>query len=313
MPEPLLEARQVSVAYGRQVTVHEVDLVVEAGARIGIIGESGSGKTSLARTLLGLLTPSAGEVRHRGVPLATMARRERQQYRREVQPVFQDGVETLDPRMSIADTVAEGMSGVPRTERLRRVAALLRDVGLDPETAPGFLDRRPHELSGGQRQRVGIARALAVEPQLLVLDEPTSALDVTVQARILALLEKLTVERGLALVLITHNLAVVDRLCDTALVMHAGRVVERGPTAHLMAAPRHPYTQALCAAVPRLGGSPPRPAGTATGQADGGCAFRLRCPLATEQCATQRPELRPISGSGSWAACHHADAPALRM
>jgi oligopeptide/dipeptide ABC transporter ATP-binding protein len=305
MSEPLLEACQVSVAYGRQVAVHDVDLVVEPGARIGIVGESGSGKTSLARTLLGLVTPSAGEVRHRGVPLAGLPRRERERYRREVQPVFQDGVETLDPRVSIADTVSEGMSSVPRAERRRRVADLLRDVGLDPDVAPGLMDRRPHELSGGQRQRVGIARALAVEPQLLVLDEPTSALDVTVQA----LLEQLTAERGLAVVLITHNLAVVDRLCDTAVVLHAGRVVERGPTADLLAAPRHPYSQALCAAVPRLGGAPPSVAGSATGSVEGGCAFRLRCPLATERCAAERPQLQQLDGSDGWVACHHAGIP----
>jgi peptide/nickel transport system ATP-binding protein len=183
------------------------------------------------------------------------------------------------------------------------VAALLADVDLDPALA----GRRPHELSGGQRQRVGIARALAVEPRLLVLDEPTSALDVTVQARILDLLERLRAERGLALLLITHNLAVVERLCAESVVLFAGRVVEQGPTRTLLQRPAHPYTARLRAAVPELGGRPPT-AGLddAAPVPEEGCPFRHRCPLATQRCATEAPPLRVVDGTRR-AACHYAE------
>ena len=258
MTEPLLELTGVSVAYGSHTVLHEVDLTLAEGDSIGIIGESGSGKTTLARAILGLVEPSAGEIRFRGARLEAKGA-QRRELRRQVQPVFQDGVETLDPRMTIGDTVAEGLAlaGMARPARRARVRELLAEVGLD--SSPSFLDRLPHELSGGQRQRVGIARALAVEPRALVLDEPTSALDVTVQARILDLLESLRGEHGLSLILITHNLAVVDRLCRQSLVLLAGRVVEAGPTSQLLRSPREAYTAALRAAVPVLGGPPPTP------------------------------------------------------
>ncbi|WP_454049821.1 ABC transporter ATP-binding protein [Cellulomonas sp. Marseille-Q8402] len=249
---PLIELAGADLAYGRRTVVHGLDLAVAPGASVALIGESGSGKSTAARAALGLLTPVAGEVRYRGTPLGRLDAAGRRDYRAAVQPVFQDGPETLDPRQRVGSAVAEGL-GVPRAERARAVAGLLADVGLDPALAA----RRPHELSGGQRQRVGIARALAAEPRLLVLDEPTSALDVTVQARILDLLERLRAERGLALLLITHNLAVVDRLCDDAVVLEAGRVVERGPARQVLEAPAHPYTARLRAAVPELGGTLP--------------------------------------------------------
>ncbi|TIC88617.1 ABC transporter ATP-binding protein [Nocardioides sp. GY 10113] len=253
MSEPLLEASGLCLAYGRTTVVHDVDLTLREGDTLGVVGESGSGKSTLARALLGLLPAAGGTVWFRGSSLAGLSRAERRIYRSTVQPVFQDGVETLDPRMTVAASVAEGMRG-SRRARAARVRELLADVGLDPRTLPGIEGRRPHELSGGQRQRVGIARALAVEPRLLVLDEPTSALDVTVQARILELLERLRHEHGLAMLLITHDLAVVDRLCAESMVMQAGRVVERGPTRELLTRPAHPYTERLRAAVPQLGG-----------------------------------------------------------
>ncbi|MEV0202823.1 ABC transporter ATP-binding protein, partial [Nonomuraea sp. NPDC050691] len=223
-PAPLLRAERVTLGYGRTAVVHDVSLDVTEGG-VGLIGESGSGKTTLARAFLGLLTPMAGDIWYgdQNLKKADMRR-----FRRDVQPVFQ--AEALDPRMRVGASVAEAL---PRKER-DRVPALLEKVGLPAEVA----DRRPHQLSGGQRQRVVIARALAVSPRLLILDEPTSALDVTVQARVLDLLAGLGTER----LLITHNLAVVARLCRTAHVLFAGRVVESGPTAELLARPAHPYT-----------------------------------------------------------------------
>jgi ABC-type glutathione transport system ATPase component len=252
----LLRAEGLSLGYGRTTVVHDIDLTLDDGDTVGVVGESGSGKSTLARALLGLLAPAEGRVLFRGEPIARLSGDRRAEYRRSVQPVFQDGGEALDPRMNVADCVAEGLRA-SRLARGGRVRELLTDVGLDPVAHPGLLQRRPHELSGGQRQRVGIARALAVEPRLLVLDEPTSALDVTVQARILELLEKLRAEHGLALLLITHTLAVVDRLCERTLVMHDGRVVEQGSTRDLLRRPQHPYTARLRAAVPELGGPVP--------------------------------------------------------
>ncbi|WP_263119208.1 ABC transporter ATP-binding protein [Cellulomonas sp. RIT-PI-Y] len=249
---PILELAGVDLAYGKTTVVHGLDLAVAEGASLALIGESGSGKSTAARAALGLLAPGAGEVRFRGTALGSLDAAGRRAYRGAVQPVFQDGPETLDPRQRVGSAVAEGLR-LPRDERRTRVRRLLTDVGLDPELA----ERRPHELSGGQRQRVGIARALAVDPALLVLDEPTSALDVTVQARILDLLDALRAERGIAMLLITHNLAVVDRLCDDAVVLEAGRVVERGPARRVLDEPQHPYTAWLRAAVPELGGTLP--------------------------------------------------------
>ncbi|WP_327047744.1 ABC transporter ATP-binding protein [Microbispora sp. NBC_01189] len=300
----LLAAEGVTLAYGTTAVVHDVSLAVDEGG-VGLIGESGSGKTTLARALLGLLRPRSGVVRYGSADLAGLGRAGRAEFRRAVQPVFQDGSEALDPRMTAGTSVAEALTThhrVPRDERRDRVAALLTGVGLDPALA----GRRPHEMSGGQRQRVAIARALAVEPRLLVLDEPTSALDVTVQARILDLLEGLAADRGLGYLLITHNLGVVGRLCRTSSVLFAGRVVESGPTTDLLTRPAHPYTRALRDAVPRLGGEPPRTAGrTEAAPAPTGCPFRLRCPWAADRCRDEAPELRDLAGRK--VACHRAE------
>jgi peptide/nickel transport system ATP-binding protein len=277
----------VSLGYGRTPVVHDVTLDITEGG-VGLIGESGSGKTTLARAFLGLLTPMSGTVWYEDRPLAAA---DRGRFRRDVQPVFQS--ESLDPRMRVGTSIAEAL---PRRER-HRVPGLLRHVGLDPELA----DRRPHQLSGGQRQRVVIARALAVEPRLLILDEPTSALDVTVQARVLDLLAGLDTER----LLITHNLAVVGRLCRTSYVLFAGRVVESGPTKELLAAPAHPYTRALRDAVPKPGVAPPRATGRmGAGVAATGCPFRARCPLAVPECE-RMPPLREVRGRQ--VACHRAE------
>ncbi|MEU8174171.1 ABC transporter ATP-binding protein [Microbispora hainanensis] len=300
----LLAAEGVTLAYGTTAVVHDVSLAVDEGG-VGLIGESGSGKTTLARALLGLMRPRSGTIRYGSGDLAGLGRPGRAEFRRAVQPVFQDGSEALDPRMTAGASIAEALTThhrMSRAERADRVAALLTDVGLDP----GIAARRPHEMSGGQRQRVAIARALAVEPRLLVLDEPTSALDVTVQARILDLLERLAAEHGLGYLLITHNLGVVGRLCRTSSVMFAGRVVESGPTGELLTRPAHPYTRALRDAVPRMGGEPPRAAGrTEAAAAATGCPFRLRCPLAVDRCGEEAPQAREVEGRK--VACHRAE------
>ncbi|MGV9380056.1 ABC transporter ATP-binding protein [Nonomuraea sp. NPDC003707] len=283
----MLRAERVTLGYGRTPVVHDVTLDITEGG-VGLIGESGSGKTTLARAFLGLLTPMSGNIWYGD---QTLKKADMRKFRKDVQPVFQ--AEALDPRMRIGASVAEAL---PRAAR-GRVKDLLEQVGLDPDLAT----RRPHQLSGGQRQRVVIARALAVDPRLLILDEPTSALDVTVQARILDLLASLDTER----LLITHNLAVVDRLCRTAHVLFAGRVVESGPTAELLAKPAHPYTRALRDAVPKLGGAPPVAKGrTEAVPAPTGCPFRLRCPLAAPECE-QPPALRDLEGRQ--VACHRAE------
>jgi len=301
-PLPSLSAERVVLGYGKTDVVHEVSLTIGDGG-VGLIGESGSGKTTLARAFLGLLRPRGGAIRYEGRDLAALGRQERREFRRRVQPVFQG--EALDPRLSVGASISEALTAHHRTgraERAARVAELLTDVGLDPALAA----RRPHQLSGGQRQRVVIARALAVRPRLLILDEPTSALDVTVQARVLELLERLGREHGIGHLLITHNLAVVERLCRTAHVMFAGRVVESGPTSELLERPAHPYTLALREAVPRLNGEPPRAAARAEGRpAATGCPYRTRCPIAADECLAA-PTLREIGGGRS-VACHRSE------
>ncbi|SEH02546.1 peptide/nickel transport system ATP-binding protein [Nonomuraea solani] len=283
----MLRAESVTLGYARNPVVHDVTLDITEGG-VGLIGESGSGKTTLARAFLGLLTPMSGNIWYGD---QTLKKSDLRKFRKDVQPVFQ--AEALDPRMRVGTSIAEAL---PRAAR-SRVTELLEQVGLDPDLAT----RRPHQLSGGQRQRVVIARALAVGPRLLILDEPTSALDVTVQARILDLLASLDTER----LLITHNLAVVERLCRTSHVLFAGRVVESGPTGDLLAAPAHPYTLALRDAVPKLGGDPPQAKGrTEAVPAATGCAYRLRCPLAVPEC--ERPPA-PRDVQGRQVACHRAE------
>jgi ABC-type glutathione transport system ATPase component len=254
MSGPLLTAAGIDVRFGALQAVRGVSLALPAGPfGLGLIGESGSGKSTIARALLGLTPVSGGTVTFDGHDIAQLRRGEVKAFRRAVQLVMQDGTEALDPRMRVGASVAEGLAAhdlVPRgAARDARVAQLLTEVGLDPSLAT----RYPHELSGGQRQRATIARALAVEPRVLVLDEPTSALDVTVQARILELIKRLREERALSYLLISHNLAIVDQLCEQCVVLKDGEVVEEGPTAQVLDQPRHPYTQELRAAVPEIG------------------------------------------------------------
>jgi ABC-type oligopeptide transport system ATPase subunit len=255
----LLEASGVSVSYpargglfaSRRVRALEgVSLQVNAGETLGIVGESGCGKTTLGRALLRLVQLEAGSLRFDGQEISRLSSRALRPLRKGMQPVFQDPVGSLDPRRSVGETVGDALS-IHRIgtleDRAERVEALLARVGLPP----GSAGRRPSEFSGGQRQRIGIARALAVEPRLIVADEPVSALDVSVQAQILNLLVELQEELGLAYVFISHDLSVVANMADRVAVMHAGTLVETAPTAQLFEAPQHPVTRALLSAVPR--------------------------------------------------------------
>lgn len=248
MSTPLLDIRDVAIAYGRKTVVDHVDLRVD-GARNGLalIGESGSGKTTIARAVLGLVPVASGTISVAGHDIAKLDRTARAVYRRTVQPVFQDGTEVLDPRRTIRASLLEALR-VTGSRDEQEVIDLLERVGVPADAAR----RHPHELSGGQRQRVAIARALATKPQLLVLDEPTSALDVTVQARVLDMFAQLRDSLGLAFLLITHNLAIVEHLCDEAAVISGGRIVESGPTRQVLADPQNDYTKHLIASVPTL-------------------------------------------------------------
>lgn len=309
---PLLEVEDLHVRFGNVRAVDGVSFAMPAGPYgLALVGESGSGKTTAGRALMRLVPVERGSIHLDGHDVLRLPRSELRAFRRAMQIVFQDVDTSLDPRMRVGEAVAEALQAhrvVPRASRPERVARLFEEVGLPAD----FTGRYPHQLSGGQRQRVAIARALAVEPRMLVLDEPTSALDVTVQDRILRLIGRLRDERGLAYLLISHNLAVVERLCEETAVMYLGRIVERGPTGELLARPAHPYTVALRSAVPEIDlaarrsrvvipGTPPDPANPPPG-----CAFHPRCPLAIDRCRTERPELREVAPV-RLAACHRAE------
>ena len=280
---------------GQVRAVDGVSLRLKAGRTLALVGESGCGKTTAGKGLLQLIPPTGGSVRYRGRELRGLGHRRMQPFRKDLQIIFQDPFASMNPRMLVGDIVGEGLQALglerTRTGRLRRVAGLLDLVGLSPDAA----DRYPHEFSGGQRQRICIARALAVEPRLIVCDEPTSALDVSVQAQILNLLKDLQERLGIAYLFITHNLSVVAYLADEVAVMYLGRVVERGPVEQILEDPRHPYTRALLSAVPvvdaskrraviRLEGDLPSPA-----DPPAGCHFHPRCPEALPECARAYP------------------------
>jgi len=285
--------------------VDDVTLSIQGGRTLALVGESGCGKTTVGKALLRLIEPTAGRVVLDG---QTLGANTLPALRRQAQMVFQDPFSSLNPRMRVADTLLEGMDALKvgaANERRDAVAKLLRQVGL-PDDAGG---RYPHAFSGGQRQRIAIARALAVSPRLLICDEPTSALDVSVQAQILNLLKDLQDRLGLAYLFITHNLAVVDYLAHTVAVMYLGRIVEYGAAADVLRAPRHPYTQALVSAVPRietqagqgfvrLAGDQPSPLNPPAG-----CHFHPRCPHASEVCRQIYPEPTEL-GDDRWVRCH---------
>jgi peptide/nickel transport system ATP-binding protein len=283
--------------------VDGVSLSIQRGSITGLVGESGCGKSTLAQMVVGLLAPSGGAIEWDGTALAALSRNARQMYRRGVQMVFQDTHSSLNPRKRIRTIIHEAVvaGGVNPAERSTRIAELLRQVGLDLP----LMQRFPHELSGGQRQRVGIARALAMEPSLLVADEPVSSLDVSLQGQIINLLRELNETLGLTILLISHDLAVVARICDRIAVMYAGRVVETGTPDQVLTAPSHPYTQALLDAVPRgleRRGRTRKVLPVEAGESAGGCRFRRRCTHAIAACADHDPALTSVS-QGHEAAC----------
>jgi len=286
-----------------------VDLDVGEQHAVGIVGESGSGKSTLARAILGLVPATAGSVAWRGQPVAVGDARALAHLRREAQIVFQDPFGSLDPRMTVAQSIGEALRALDgaagREDGARRIAGSLEEVGLGVELA----ERYPHQLSGGQCQRAAIARATVARPRLLICDEAVSALDVSVQAQVVNLLQRLSQRHGMSLLFISHNLAVVRHVCDEVLVLFRGRVVEHATRDALFSSPRHPYTRALLSAVPRPepGAAPtaePAPADLVPGDADPGCAYRHRCPLADGACAERAPGLREVS-SRHFVACHH--------
>nr|WP_224741243.1 oligopeptide/dipeptide ABC transporter ATP-binding protein [Bradyrhizobium sp. 2S1]MCK7667555.1 ATP-binding cassette domain-containing protein [Bradyrhizobium sp. 2S1] len=284
---------------------------VMPGKSLGVVGESGSGKSTFARLVMALERPSSGTVSLLGRDLNQMPPDELRRARRDFQMVFQDPYGSLDPRQTIARIVAEPLTALGRIDRAglrERVAAVLRQVGL----RDADMDKFPHEFSGGQRQRIAIARALITQPKLIVADEPVSALDVSVQAQVLNLMQDLQDEFGLSYILISHDLAVVDLLCDEIAVMYQGRIVEQGRPADLFAHGAHPYTRALLDAVPRAraGGIRRRRGAQAIGSqasAATGCPYAPRCPLADQHCRETAPALRTV-GEAHLAACHHAEA-----
>jgi len=299
MSGPLLEVQGLAKHYplkgGRVLrAVDGVDLSLAPGESLGLVGESGCGKSTVARLVLRLIPPTEGSIRFEGREIASLSDAALRPLRRHMQIIFQNPHAALNPRRTVFASIAEPLivQGMAGADAQARVAALLRQVGL-PE---GFLWRYPHELSGGQKQRVCIARALALAPRLLVLDEPTSALDVSVQAQILEFLQELRARLGLAYLFISHNLAVVRQVSDRVAVMYLGRIVEEGPAARIFATPRHPYTRALVASV-----LPPRPAGLPEAPLGGdvpnnaeippGCRFAPRCPLRMERCMRDDPRL----------------------
>jgi oligopeptide/dipeptide ABC transporter ATP-binding protein len=302
----VIRARNLSTRYGEVRAVTEVDLEIGRGETLGLVGESGCGKSTLGRTLLRLVEPSSGSIEVNGVNITTLSRRELRPLRRQMQMIFQDPFGSFDPRITIGDAVAEPLiiHGLDRG----RVPELLAKVGLRAELATRF----PHELSGGQRQRVGIARALAVSPQFIVCDEPISALDVSIQAQIVKLLGELQQAESLTYLFISHDLRVVEHICDRVAVMYLGRIVELAETSALYAQPRHPYTRALLSAVPSivertrerivLAGDVPSPSAPPSG-----CAFHPRCQVKDKPaaCFTDVPKLRVLD-NGSCAACHVA-------
>ncbi|HEX9048099.1 MAG TPA: oligopeptide/dipeptide ABC transporter ATP-binding protein, partial [Verrucomicrobiae bacterium] len=296
----------------RQDTVKAVDgvsLDIARGETVGLVGESGCGKSTLGRAIMRLVEPTEGEIWLNGENLTLMPQAELRTRRRKFQMVFQDPLASLNPRLTVEDIVGEALDihglTANRQARRTRIAELLAAVGLDAAMAR----RYPHEFSGGQRQRIGIARALAVEPELIVCDEPVSALDVSVQAQIVNLLQDLQQQRGIAYLFIAHDLAVVEHLSHRVLVMYLGKIVEQAEAKELVRAPRHPYTQALISAVPEINVDPKPERSRLSGDVPspihppGGCPFHPRCPIAEARCQKEAPVLRG-NPNGHRVACH---------
>jgi len=318
---PLMKGAVFRRRVGTVYAVDGISLDIRQGETLGLVGESGCGKSTTIMEILNFAEPTGGEITILGKNPAKMRGRDRKALRRDIQVVFQDPMGSLDPRMPIFDIIAEPLDahGVSKTEQERRVTELMELVGLDPS----FVSRYPRQFSGGQRQRIGIARALALEPKMLVLDEPVSALDVSIQAGVINLLEELKARLGLSYLFVAHDLAVVQHIADRVAVMYLGKIVELGDVDGVFRHPAHPYTQALLSAVPipdpaqektreriLLRGDLPSPANPPSG-----CKFRTRCPKLltlseTDQarCLAEEP-LLTIGAAGHLAACHFQDAP----
>ena len=298
---------------GEGLTIRAVDDVsfsVRPGETFGLVGESGCGKTTLGQTIIRLYDPTDGQIIFDGTDISTFGARQMRPVRRDIQMIFQDPSASLDPRMTVGSVIAEPLNvfGIgSKSDRRERVQELLKVVGLNSY----FSNRYPHEFSGGQRQRIGIARALALNPKLVICDEPVSALDVSIQAQVLNLLKSLQDQFSLTYLFIAHNLAVVAHISDRVGVMYLGKLVEIGDAREITERPRHPYTKALISAVPVpdptrergriiLQGDVPSPASPPTG-----CRFNPRCPIAQPNCSVDEPELRMVSPD-HWVACHYA-------
>ena len=320
---PLLEARNLSKHFairgvglfakriGTLRAVDEVSLTIAAGRCLALVGESGCGKTTLARCLALLHRPSGGSIHFDGVTIYDDKTFNSNIIRRDIQMVFQDPFGALNPRMTVAAIIAEPLNIHAlgdRRMRAARVVELMESVGLSPSLG----DRYPHEFSGGQRQRIGIARALALRPRLIIADEPVSALDVSVQSQVLNLMLDLQDALGMSYLFVSHDLAVVEHMADDVAVMYLGRIVERAPRDDLFARPSHPYTRALLRSIPRPGGGK-RKIGAALGgevpsplDPPSGCPFHPRCPQAADICRAERPLLEPLEDN-HFAACHFKD------
>jgi len=319
MSAPLLEVEDIGRQFvarrsvlGRPTAivaaVDGVSFSLEVGKTLALVGESGCGKSTLGRLVLRLIEPTAGRIRFDGRDVTALRERELRPLRRNAQLIFQDPYASLNPRMTVGQILAEPLAlhdVVPPSRRAERVNELLRLVGLEPR----LTRRYPHEFSGGQRQRIAIARALAVEPKLIVCDEPVSALDVSIRAQVLNLLRDLQRRLGLAYIFISHDLAVVKHIADRIAVMHLGRIVEIGPNEALFANPRHPYSRALLSAIPVPAPGAMRERIILRGEMPSalhppaGCPFHTRCPVAVTRCETERPELL---GGLHATACHRA-------
>jgi oligopeptide/dipeptide ABC transporter ATP-binding protein len=294
--------------------VDDISFTVYEGETVSIVGESGCGKSTTGRAILRLEEPTEGKVEFRGVDLASLSKRNMRKYRKDLQIIFQDPYASINPRQTVASVLNEAMeiqNVLPPNKRRARVEELLETVGLLPYQA----DRFPHEFSGGQRQRIGIARALSVDPQLIICDEAVSALDVSIQAQVLNLLEELQDEFNLTYLFISHDLGVVRHISDRIIVMYLGKIVEIADKQSLFENPKHPYTKALLSAIPVpdpdkkkerivLKGDVPSPIDPPTG-----CRFHTRCPFATDKCTVDTPELRTTSSmkEAHQAACHYIE------
>ena len=303
MSEPLLKVQGLRVQFGKFAALQDIEFDLWAGETLGLVGESGSGKSTLARAILRLTPAASGRVLWQGEDLLSLGTLELRQRRRDLQIVFQDPMASLNPRMSIGDALAEPLKifepSLSAAGRHTRIADMLQRVGLSAD----MVRRYPHEFSGGQCQRIGIARAMMLRPKLLICDEAVSSLDVSVQGQIVNLLADLQRNFGMAMLFISHNLAVVRHLSHRVLVIYRGRLVEVAETEALFAAPVHPYTRELLAAVSGspLGGQTTQAA--ATEQVTVGCAFQPRCAHAQPLCEASVPRLQKVA-TGQWAACH---------